>query len=174
MITYQPESVADVADEITPLLEAHYLEIATNKAIKPLDIDWERYYELEKLGALRILTARENLVVEYVQEREAGKLQGQEEVMMVERGPLIGYFITFITHHLHYQQTVSAVNDVFYVTPDQRRGSMGYRLILEACTDLKNLNADILTIHMKTDYPFRNLLVKAGFELVEENWEKVL
>jgi hypothetical protein len=67
-----------------------------------------------------------------------------------------------------------AVNDIMYIDPAYRGGTVGYRMMKGAKADLKNLGADILTIHMKTDYPFRSLLEKLDFHLTEENWEKVL
>lgn len=163
MITYQVETIDDVRPEIEPMFDRHYAEIATDQALKPLVIAWERYYELEMRQWLRIFTARE----------DDGKPQEWERGV-VNPGKLVGYFVTFICPNLHYSQTRIALNDIFYVEPEYRKGTIGYRLMKEAAADLKNLNCDILTIHMKTDYPFRNLLIRQGFRLTEENWEKVL
>lgn len=89
-------------------------------------------------------------------------------------GRLIGYFVSVVLPGLHYQQTTMAINDIMYVSPQYRGATVGYRLVKLAAADLKNLGADILIIHMKTDYPFRPLLRKLDFHLTEENWEKVL
>jgi GNAT superfamily N-acetyltransferase len=137
------------------MLEAHYHEIATDKEVKPFDPDLERYISMADQGMLRIFTARDN---------EEHPVQGR----------LIGYFISVVLRGLHYQQTIMAINDIMYVDPAHRGGTVGYRLIKLAAEDLKNLGADILTIHMKTDYPFRSLLQKLDFHLTEENWERVL
>jgi GNAT superfamily N-acetyltransferase len=160
MITYQVEKWDDCYEEAIPMLEAHYVEIATDKPIKPLDPDLEKYQGLEEAGLLRIFTAREQYT--------------KDDRTVAGPGRLIGYFVTIVMKGLHYQQTTLAVNDIMYVDPAYRGGTCGYRLIKHAALDLKNLGADILTIHMKTDYPFRNLLVKLGFHLTEENWERVL
>jgi len=161
MITYQVEQYSDVIDEIWPMLEAHYVEIATDKAIKPFDPDLDRYKAMEVLGALRIFTARDSL-------------QGSVKLLGHDRGKLVGYFISFVMPGLHYQQTMMAINDIMYVNPTHRSSTVAYRLMKAAALDLKNLGADVLTIHMKTDYPFRNLLIRLGFHLTEENWERVL
>lgn len=147
MITYQVECIDDVRAEIEPMLRAHYEEIATDKDIKPLDIDWDRYYDMEDRGMVRILTARDHV------------------------GSLVGYFVTFIHRHLHYRQTVTALNDILYVDPEYRGGTTAYRLFKAAIDDVRNLGADILIIHMKVEYPFRDLLSGLGFHLTEENWE---
>ncbi len=165
MITYQVEKWDDCYEEAIPMLEAHYVEIATDKALKPLDPDIDRYEAMEKAGVLRIFTVR------YVPETVV--LVEPEE--HVERpGILIGYFVSIIMKGLHYQQTTLAINDIMYIDPAYRGGTVGYRMMKHAALDLKNLGADILTIHMKTDYPFRSLLEKLDFHLTEENWEKVL
>lgn len=158
MIKYQVEEWDDCYEEAIPMLIAHYDEIATDKHVKPYDPDLEKYQELEKAGFLRIYTAR----------------YFDPTITPWQPGVLVGYFVSIVMRGLHYQQTVMAMNDIMYIDPAYRGGTAGYRLIKGACEDLKNLGADILTIHMKTDYPFRNLLTKLDFHLTEENWERVL
>ena len=161
MITYQVEKWDDCYEEAIPMLHAHYAEIATDKAIKPLDPDLDKYQELEKAGMLRIFTVRiepDNLI---------------EDLPRCD-GRLIGYFVSIVAKGLHYQQTTLAINDIMYVDPQYRGTTVGYRMMKGAALDLKNLGADILTIHMKTDYPFSSLLEKLDFHLTEENWERVL
>lgn len=160
MITFQVEKYDDVINEIWPMLKAHYEEIATDKQVKPFDPDLDRYQAMEKSGMLRILTVRDTL-------------QGSFK-LMGHGGRMVGYFISFVMPGLHYQQTSMAINDIMYIDPTHRGGTIGYRLIKLAISDLKNLGADVLIIHMKCDYPFRSLLTKLGFHLTEENWERVL
>jgi GNAT superfamily N-acetyltransferase len=162
MITYQVEKWDDCYEEAIPMLEAQYLEIATDKAIKPLDPDLDKYQGLEDAGFLRIFTVR----------IEPDNLEGTDLPRC--DGRLIGYFVSIVMRGLHYQQTTLAVNDIMYIDPAYRGSTVGYRMIRGAKADLKNLGADILTIHMKTDYPFRSLLEKLDFHLTEENWECVL
>lgn len=163
MITFQIETIDDVREEILPMLHAHYIEIATSKGIRPLDIDWDKYYAMEKAGTLRVLTARARPQMVAGQDYYDG-----------QPGRLVGYFVSFVLPHIHYQQTLTALNDIMYLDPAYRGGTTGYRMLKEAILDLKNLGADILIIHMKVEYPFRNLLEKLGFHLTEENWERVL
>lgn len=153
MITFQVERLTDeLIDEIEPLIRAHYEEIATDKDVKALDPDWHRYYRMQQLEQLRIVTARDDR----------------------RRNLLVGYFATFIIRHMHYQETITALNDVLYLSPELRGSTAAYRLFRVAEADLRELGAHILIIHMKVDYPFRNLLTRLGFHLTEENWELVL
>lgn len=163
-ISYQVETYADVIDEIWPMLERHYLEIATDKAVKPFIPDLEKYQAMEEAGMLRIFTARHRPDPIGVVTMAEGEYQGR----------LIGYFVSFVMKHMHYSETTMAINDIMYIDPSYRGGTTGYRLVKLASLDLKNLGAAILIIHMKCDYPFRNLLTKLDFHLTEENWERVL
>jgi len=154
-ITYQVEEWSEeLYQEAYPLLMGQYLEIATDKEAKPYDPDFEQYQKVAELGMLRIVTAR--------------------QMNATGHNVLIGYFVCIVARGLHYSQTTIALNDILYIDPKYRGGTAGYRLFKFAIEDLKNLGADILTIHMKTDYPFRSLLRKLDFHLTEENWERVL
>ena len=149
MITYQVETLDECLDDIQPLLEAHYQEICSHPDLLVLDPNYDKYRDLERLGVLRICTAR----------------HGDE---------LIGYFISLITPHLHYQQTTYAFNDILYLDPAHRGGRTGYQLFEAAIRDLKGGGVDVVVVHMKTAHPFRPLLARMGFQLTEENWEKVI
>jgi len=179
VITYQVEQYADVINEITPMFHAHYLEIATDIEVKPLDPDFDRYQTLEDQGYLRIFTVRD-------QDHDNKRLRDEadaddpdwptayEESERLTQGKLIGYFVSIVMTHLHYQQTTMGLNDIMYVDPGYRGSTVGYRMMKLAKVDLKNIGVDILIIHMKCAYPFRPLLKKLGFHLTEENWECVL
>ncbi len=172
MTTLQIETLDAVRGEIEPLLHAHYAEIATDKSVKPLDIDWDGYYALEDSGFLRIMTARTD--VQMIRAADDQPVVDDRGIPVTRPGWIVGYFVSFISPSLHYAQTKVALNDIFYVSPECRGSTLGYRLLREAAADLKNLNCDILTVHMKVAHPFRNLLIKQGFTLTEENWDKVL
>lgn len=161
-VTFQVEEWSeDLYLEAAPLLISQYMEIATDKEVKPYDPDIDQYQKVADLGMLRIVTAR------YTETYTSDPLEQS-------RGRIIGYFCSIVSKGLHYRQTTIALNDILYIDPKFRGGTTGYRLFKFAIEDLKNLGADILTIHMKTDYPFRSLLEKLDFHLTEENWERVL
>jgi len=144
---YQVETVQECLIDMADLHEMHYAEISTHKELKKLKPDYDAYLELELNGNLRVMTVRED-------------------------NNMIGYCVTFIQPHIHYIDCTYALNDILFIHPDHRGGTVGYRLIKEAIRDLKeNTDANILCIHMKVKYPFRNLLAKFGFQLTEENWE---
>ena len=147
MITYQVEDFMDCYEEAIPLLVAHYDEIANFKEVKVFDPDIEKYHQLNNMGMLRILTARDD-------------------------GILVGYFVSMVMPSLHYKNLTTALNDILYVDPKYRGTTVAYRLFKTAIQDLKeNTQTQMVQIHMKIEYPFRELLSKIGFEKTEENWE---
>lgn len=102
MITFQKELLADVAAEVQPLLEQHYVELARNRDVVKLNPDWARYQVMELTGALIVFTARDN-------------------------GRLIGYSAFTTYKHPHYQDLQMVSNDVLFLRKDYRRvqGWMG-------------------------------------------------
>lgn len=147
LITYKVETVAECIEEIKPLNLQHWEEVATNKEVRPLEPDYDKYYTLEELGMLRILTARDGDV-------------------------LVGYFITMLCQHMHYKSCTTAMNDILYIHPDYRKSTIGFRLFKVAIADLKdNTDATLIVVHMKITHPFRKLLKHFDFKLAEENWE---
>jgi len=150
MITYKAELLEECIEEATPFLVAHYEEIANNKEVKQLAPDWEQYIRMEKAGILRIYTARDD-------------------------GKLIGYFVSMCTPHLHYKHLRCALNDILYLAPEYRGGTIAYRMFKGAMKDLKeNMNIQHVMFHMKIKHPFSRLLTKLGAEQTEETWEVTL
>ena len=104
MIKFGVEKYHQVCEDIKELIKLHYEEIAVNKDVIPLDPDWDRYKYLDDNGLIMIITAR-------------------------DESKLVGYSIFFITSHLHYKSTVYANNDLLYLHPEYRKGSLGIKLI---------------------------------------------
>ncbi len=106
MITYAVENWHDVKDEAMPLLLRHWDEIAADKAMIPLDIDYDAYDAIEASGMLHILVARSD-------------------------GEMIGYFVAIVRGHLHYKSTEMAFTDIFFIAPEWRKGLIGVKLFRE-------------------------------------------
>lgn len=146
---FQRESLSAVREEIVPLLERHWEEIAVNKDKIKLNPDWEMYAKLEDAGVLGIYTARRD-------------------------GKLIGYFVVVAERNIHYKDHIFAVNDIIYLAPEYRKGMVGFRLIKYAEQDLKSLGVSTLTINTKVHKPFDPLLERMGFSLKERVYSKYL
>jgi hypothetical protein len=138
--TFQLESMESVIEEIKPLIEKHWEEIAHFKDI-PLDPDYDSYGAGERLGKLRIFTVR------------------------LESGELIGYAVFYIGS-LHYQSTKTASQDILFVLPEHR-GLTGYRFIEYCDNQLRAEGTQVVYQHVKVAHDFGPLLRRIGYEAVD-------
>lgn len=134
--------------EMAPLLRKHWSEIATHRDRIPLDPDFPRYAKLDALGRILCLTARLD-------------------------GRLIGYSVFVLTRPGHYKSTLSALNDVIYVDPAYRKGSVGVRLIRETEKRLADVGVVKVTWHAKPGTQLAALLQRLGYDIDELMLAKV-
>lgn len=149
-IQLQQETFGNVLDEIRPLLVRHWREISAYPDI-PLNVDEEKYETIESIGNLRIYTVR---------------LEGK----------LIGYAVFFLGHHIHYSGSFQATEDVVYVDPDFRLGSIGVRLLQFSDSKLKEEGVQVVHHHVKLGHPVLGLILqkKLGYVPVETIYSKRL
>lgn len=109
MITVQEiNRLAAMRHWIDPLLESHYDELCTDKAMV-LNPDWERYAAMLAAGNLVMVAAFDD-------DRPGF-------------GNCVGYTFCFLSPHIHYKDTLVAWNDVLFLHKDYRTGSAGSRLM---------------------------------------------
>jgi GNAT superfamily N-acetyltransferase len=147
MITFQRESVSEVvAEEVAPLLSAHWREIAHYQDIE-LDPDWEFY---RTAPFLRLFTAR-------------------------DEGTLVGYAVFMVARNKHYQASLQAVQDVLFVLPEYRGCTVGYRLIKFSDAQLKAEGVQVVYQHVKSAHrQMCRALDHQGYELVDLIYAKRL
>lgn len=139
-----------VLHEIQKLLQDHYEEIAERKdIIGKLDPDYSRYAALEQNKVLHILTARDD-------------------------GKLIGYYIALIFPMLHYKTIVHSADDIHFIHPQYRKGSLGVRLFLEAEKMIKQYKALLTFVRVKVAHDHGALLERLGYKVVEKLYGKGL
>ncbi len=149
MINLASEKYSDVIEEIKPLLHNHWLEIARHRETIPLNPNYEKYVELEKVGALHIATLRDD-------------------------GKLKGYCISFIQPHLHYMDCLMALNDILFIDKEYRRGTNAIRLIKFTEQALKEVGVMKSHITMKIAHDFGPVLERMGYTAIEKVYEKML
>ncbi len=149
MITFAEESLANVKEEIQPLIEMHWEQVALNQGKIKLNPDWEEYARLYFNGALKIYTARDDC-------------------------ELVGYFVVTVSRSAHYKDHIFAICDVIFVKPDKRAGMTGYKLIKYAQNSLKKNGVSLLNINTKVHVPFDKLLQRMGFNLIERIYSKYI
>tara|TARA_R110002072_G_scaffold130943_1_gene270267 strand:+ start:1149 stop:1616 length:468 start_codon:yes stop_codon:yes gene_type:complete len=148
-IEFQQEFLCQVREDIIPLIESHWEEIAVNKDHIKLNPDWDAYEKLEESGMLTIFTARCS-------------------------DKLIGYFVVILTKSIHYKDHLFASNDIIYLSPNYRKGMTGIRLIKFAEKYLRKDGASVMIINTKVKNPFDPILERLGFNLSERVYTKYL
>tara|TARA_Y100000592_G_C5301542_1_gene235744 strand:- start:68 stop:520 length:453 start_codon:yes stop_codon:yes gene_type:complete len=143
------ESLANVKEDIKPLIEKHWELVALNQGVIKLNPDWEKYAQMDQSGLLRIFTARKN-------------------------HELVGYCVLVVSQSLHYKDHIFANNDVVFVLPEYREGMTGYKLIKYAEDYCRENNVSLLNINTKVHLPFDSLMLGMNFELIERIYSKYL
>lgn len=136
----EPFSV-DLFQEALPLLVEHWQEISHNKDI-PLDPDLDAYLRVAESGSLRVFTVRRG-------------------------GALIGYAVFIVRRNLHYKTSLQAVQDVLFIRKSERGGT-GIRFIKFCDNMLRSEGVQVVYQHVKAAHNFGPLLVRLGYECVEE------
>ena len=147
-ISYQVESFKNVRDEIDPLWEAHYKEIARHQDKVALSPDYDRYFKIDKAGMLHIVTTR-----------DAGKL--------------VGYFICFVMPNIHFKEHTMASNDLIYLSPSHRKGTVAASMIKFAEKTLEKRGISRLLVNMKLANDFGVLMERLGYVAMERIYEKM-
>lgn len=146
---YQQEFLATVQQDIKPLLEKHWSEIALNQDKIKLNPDWGAYNQLEQAGKLKIFTARDD-------------------------GKLVGYFVVIVDRHIHYKDHLFANNDILFVDKEYRKGFTGIKLVKFAEKCLKEDGVSVLTINTKVHQPFDKMLTFLKFNKIERIYSKYI
>jgi len=141
------ECLANVKDDMKPLLEKHWEMVALNQGTIKLNPDWQEYARLDAAGILRIFTARQD-------------------------GELVGYCVLIVNRSLHYKDHIFANNDVVFVLPDHRAGATGYKLVKYAEDHCRENGISLLNINTKVHIPFDDLMVGMGFDFIERIYSK--
>lgn len=142
MITILQESLAERLDELMPLLPLHFAELALNQDKVPLDPQYDVYLEREQRGELLFHVVRDN-------------------------GTLIGYFIGFVAPGLHYKTCMTLIMDIFYVHPDHRGSSTGYKLFKSVEADAKARGVQRMFVGSKVHLDASWLFERLGYDKVE-------
>ena len=145
MTVFAREHPSDVIEEIKPLLCLHWEEIAHYQDI-PLEPDWDWYL---RNPAVRVFTARKD-------------------------GMMIGYVVYFVGPSRHYRSSIQGMQDILFVHPMYRGSTIGYRLIKFCDDQLRAEGVQVSYQHVKAAHDFSPLLLKQGYELIDNIYGKRL
>jgi GNAT superfamily N-acetyltransferase len=149
MIEYKEETYEQVIDEIKPLLENHYEEIALDKDVIKLNPDYDMYKKLCNSKSMRIITARDD-------------------------GKLVGYLIALIKYHLHYKDSLTAIDDIFYVDKSYRKGLTGVKLFIKTEEILKKYGVQRVVLNTKLHHDVGAIFDRLGYKETERVFTKII
>ena len=147
-ITYQEERIGDFLEEVKPLLQKHYEEISASKAF-PLSPDYVAYVQMQSLEMLTCVTCRDD-------------------------GVLIGYIAYFVKPHLHYLTCKTAVEDLYFIEPEYRKGMTGIKLFKKAEEVLKAKGVQRIIMSCKTNLDHTKIFERLGYRFFEKHFDKFL
>jgi GNAT superfamily N-acetyltransferase len=140
MASFQREILTPTLwDELYPLFELHYKEIAHHKDI-PLSPEKDLYFRAEEAGMLRVYTARDN-------------------------GEAIGYAWFFVKTNPHYSTSLQAQQDIIFIHPERR--GFGAKFIAWCDEQLAAEKVQAVYHHVKQAHNFGPLLERMGYKLVD-------
>jgi GNAT superfamily N-acetyltransferase len=151
---FQRETLANCMAEIQPVLRHEHWEEVGHFKDQPIDMEWDRYAQIESLGKLRCFTIRSPLNEEF-----------KESVLM-------GYAFYLVDFHLHYKTIKVANQDILYVRKKYRGIGKGF---LSWCDEqLKNEGVTTVTQHIKPYFDWGHMAESLGYELAEKIYTRRL
>lgn len=141
--------IHEVRDRIGPLNRAHFEEVGRNRTTAPLNPYWEYYYACERMKRLVVVVAESGF-------------------------DLVGYSVYFLAPMLHNMPHLMAQNDIIYISPEYRRGSLATRLMDMGETEAKRIGASFVSMHVKVGHDFSRLLLRVGYAEAEKVFIKEL
>jgi len=150
MISLQREPLTPFIDEAMPLFERHWREISANLDI-PLEPDRTLYAASEAADMLRVYTVRGT------------------------GGDLYGYALFFVRSNAHYASSKQAVQDIVFIAPEYRQGTLGMRLLRFAEDQLRAEGVQAVYHHVKLAHPaLGKVLSRMGYQPIETIYSKRL
>lgn len=133
------EKFSDFYPEAQALLVLHWDEVAPYKELLTLNPDTAMYETLERADKLCVVTAR-------------------------HMGTLTGYIIMMICMHPHYCHVKMAVDDVHFLHPGHRKGSVGLRLLAAAKEEMQRRGVQLMSLRTKDEHNHGILFERIGFK----------
>jgi L-amino acid N-acyltransferase YncA len=149
-LSFQSEPWSAVVDDFRRLWPTQWTEMALDQEAIAYDPDWERYAELDRLGYLKIVTARD------------GK-------------KLVGWHMSTVSSHPHYKSSLFAMQDLYYVLPEYRRmPTVGMRLFMAMEDEMRRLGVKEMVGNTKVHLDRSPLFEHLGWEKTAICYRKVL
>lgn len=148
MIIYEDVDGLKFIGELEKIFPEHYEELSVTKEFA-LEPDYDAYRRLGEAKMLRCITCR------YFDE-------------------LIGYVVFIVSPHLHYKSCVTAIEDIYYVKKEYRKGRVGIKLFQYAEQVLKDRGVKRIVMHTKVHLDNSKLFEYLGYKMTDKVFSKML
>lgn len=142
MLTFCVEHLTETIDEMKPLFQSHWEELALNKDKVPLDPQYDIYLQRDARGEVLLVAGR-------------------------ELGKLCAYFVGFVAPGLHYKTCLTLTTDIFLILPEYRKGSAGLRLFKTVEQEAKRRGVQRIFMGSKLHKDSSALFKRLGYDEVE-------
>lgn len=146
MITYKIKTVEECFDDVQELLQNHYEELSVTKQYK-LNPDYEVYKQ--NSGRIKIVICEDD-------------------------GVTVGYIVFFVSPHLHYKDCLMAVEDIYYLKPEYRKGSTGIKMFRFAEIYLKSVGVNMVKYSTKTHLDNSKIFEYLDYKFIEKVFIKAI
>jgi GNAT superfamily N-acetyltransferase len=148
-LAFAVEPWAPFREEAAALLPRHWEELAIDKDKLPLEPHWQRYTDLDKAGAVSLVTIR-------------------------ECGRLVGYSIMFVTDSMQHKTALEAWMDIFWVAPEVRGRMGGLRLFRTHEKELRRRGVVRVNVGSRVHRDCSRLFLAMGYRPSERWFSKWL
>ena len=148
MITYSVSKVADCFDEVFGLLDAHYKELSVMQEY-PLNPDFEIYRAHDAKGTAKVILCKDD-------------------------DKVVGYIVFFVGKHLHYTDCLIAVEDIYFLLPEYRKGRTGLKMFMFAEKYLQSIGVNMIKYSTKMHHDNSSLFEYLGFKNTEKVYTKMI
>jgi GNAT superfamily N-acetyltransferase len=139
VITAQVENLTDTLEELKPHFPEHHRELGLFQDRMPLDPQYDKYLARDALGEVVLSTLRQD-------------------------GAVVGYCVIFVAPGLHYQQTLTATVDIFWIKPELRGMGNATMLFDAAKAALVKRGVQLFWVGSKNHKPSEAFLHAFGFK----------
>lgn len=146
MITYKIKTVEECFDDVEKLFQSHYEELSVTKQYE-LNPDYDIYRQ--NANRIKVVVCEDDDVI-------------------------VGYIVFFVSPHLHYKDCLMAVEDIYYLKPEYRKGSTGIKMFRFAEVYLKSVGVNMIKYSTKVHLDNSKLFEYLDYAFTEKVFIKMI
>jgi len=148
MIKYEDADFFKVFPELEAIFPEHYEELSVMKKY-PLELNYDKWNAYKNANMIRCITCRKD-----------------EE--------LIGYIVFFVFQHLYHKSCKTAIEDIYFLKKQYRKGRTGIKMFQYAEQVLKDSGVNFVVLHTKVKSDNSKLFEYLGYEYTDKAFSKML